>query len=71
MKCGGFAGGLTLRRDHLLLGEAQNGGAIALAGRPGGLEAIDRCLGSAKDSSRLVGFCEAPGGRIAKAESAS
>jgi hypothetical protein len=38
----GFPRRLTLRRDHLLLGEAQNGGAIALAGRPGSLEAIDR-----------------------------
>ena len=41
-------GRLTLRRDHLLLGEAQNRGAIALAGRPGSLEAIDRCAGQPK-----------------------
>ena len=32
---------LTLRRGHLLLGEAQNGGAITLPGCPGSLEAID------------------------------
>ena len=37
-----------LRRDHLLLGEAQNGGAIALAGHPGSLEAIDRRSGQPK-----------------------
>src|SRR3984957_6701558 len=47
---------LTLRRDHLLLGEAQNGGAIALAGRPGSLEAIDRCAGQPK----IVGALRAP-----------
>jgi hypothetical protein len=44
----GFPRRLTLRRDHLLLGEAQNGGAIALAGRPGSLEAIDRRSGQPK-----------------------
>jgi hypothetical protein len=38
---------LTLRRDHLLLGEVQNDGPIA-AGRPGGLEAIDRHSGQPK-----------------------
>ena len=44
----GFPRRLTLRRDHLLLGEAQNGGAIALAGHPGSLEAIDRRSGQPK-----------------------
>jgi hypothetical protein len=52
-----------IQMHHLLFGEAQNGGAIALAGRPGSLEAIDRRLGSAKDSSRPAGSCEAPRGR--------
>ena len=39
---------LTLRRDHFLLGKAQNGCAIVLAGRLSSLEAIDRRSGQPK-----------------------